>query len=123
MITIEAAAKVCHQTNRAYCEALGDNSQLEWMEAPDWQRASAINGVKFHLENPEASASASHESWLDEKRLAGWTYGPTKNAETKEHPCFVPFTALPPAQQAKDRLFKNVVDAFRELIVRDAAAA
>jgi hypothetical protein len=116
MITVRAVAEICHETNRAYCKALGDDSQPAWSEAPEWQRTSAISGVIFHRNNPEASPSASHESWLEEKRAAGWTYGPVKDPERKTHPCFVPFTGLPPEQQAKDRLFKGIVDAVRDLI-------
>jgi len=26
-------AKVCHEANRAYCESIGDNSQLSWEDA------------------------------------------------------------------------------------------
>ncbi len=106
-------ARVCHEVNKAYCEALGDTSQPPWDEAPDWQRQSAVNGVQFHLDNPHAKASASHESWLEEKRQSGWAYGEVKDPEKKEHPCFVPFDALPREQQAKDFIFKGVVDALR----------
>ena len=112
-------AEVCHETNRAYCATFGDFSQPPWASAPEWQRHSAIKGVHFHLANPQASPAASHESWLEEKRRDGWKYGPVKNPEAKEHPCFVPFTGLPPQQQAKDKLFKGVVDALRELIELD----
>jgi hypothetical protein len=116
MIKVRQVAEICHETNRAYCNALGDDSQAAWANAPEWQRVSAINGVIFHRNNPEATPSASHESWLAEKRAAGWTYGPVKDAEKKQHPCFIPFTGLPLEQQAKDRLFKGIVDSLRELI-------
>lgn len=46
----EQIARIAHETNRAYCESIGDNSQPPWQDAPDWQKLSAINGVKFHLE-------------------------------------------------------------------------
>jgi hypothetical protein len=105
-------AKVCHEANRAYCATLGDHSQPSWEDAPDWQRSSALNGVQFHISNPNAGDAASHESWLGEKEAAGWKYGPVKNPETKEHPCFVPFDQLPPEQQAKDRLFRSIVHAM-----------
>ena len=42
-------ASICHEANRAYCLSIGDESQPEWATAPDWQRVSAINGVRFHL--------------------------------------------------------------------------
>lgn len=108
----EAIARVCHEANRAWCVGLGDLSQPSWDLAPDWQRSSALNGVRFHLANPRAPASASHDEWLGEKERTGWRYGPVKDAEAKTHPCFVPFEQLPPEQQAKDRLFKAVVHAL-----------
>lgn len=105
-------ARTAHEVNRAYCAALGDNSQLAWSDAPEWQRTSAIVGVNFHLQNPDAGPSASHESWLNVKRYEGWKYGPVKDAEAKEHPCFVPYDELPVEQKAKDYLFTAVVKAL-----------
>ena len=107
---LEAIAKKCHEINRAYCAAMGDNSQLPWDQAPEWQRQSAINGVQFHVEHPDAGPDASHNSWLEEKRRDGWKFGPVKDADKKEHPCFVPYDQLPSEQKAKDYLFKGVVD-------------
>lgn len=110
METIQIA-KICHEANRAYCAALGDHSQLPWDEAPEWQRKSAVLGVEFTLANPDAPSSASHDSWLAEKQRDGWKFGPVKNAETKEHPCFVPYESLPREQQAKDYIFQAIVRA------------
>lgn len=105
-------AKVCHQANKAHCENSGDKSQVDWEDAPDWQKESAMKGVRFAMQNPEAPASSQHDAWSADKLADGWKYGPTKNPETKEHPCLVPFTDLPPFQQAKDKLFKAVVAAL-----------
>lgn len=107
--TIEKIARVCHEANRAYCQTIGDNSQPSWEDAPAWQKESAINGVQFHLNTPNAKPSDSHDSWLKEKELAGWKYGPVKDAEKKEHPCFVPYDELPADQKIKDALFIAVV--------------
>lgn len=106
-------ARVAHEANRAYCYALGDSSQQLWDEAPEWARISAIKGVEFHIANPDAGDAASHESWLAEKRATGWTYGLVKDADKKEHPCFVPFDQLPIEQQRKDALFRAIVHALR----------
>jgi hypothetical protein len=106
-------AKVCHQANKAWCESQGDTSQKDWAEAEQWQRDSAINGVKFRLENPDAPASAQHESWMEEKLSQGWVYGEVKDAEKKTHPCIVPFEELPEFQQKKDKLFSAIVDALK----------
>lgn len=114
-MTIEDLASVCHETNRAYCRTLGDGSQRPWNLVPAWQRQSCIAGVKFHLKNPAANASASHENWLKDKATDGWSYGPVKSPERKQHPCFVPFEQLPMNQQVKDVLLKAVVDGLRNL--------
>lgn len=108
---IEDVAKICHETNRAYCETLGDKSQVTWGDCPEWQRESAINGVKFHLENPNAGPAGSHANWLKEKLAAGWKYGPVKNVDAKEHPCCVPYSELPEDQRRKDSLFVGIVHA------------
>ena len=112
---INKIARVSHQTNKAYCESIGDDSQTDWEGAPGWQQMSAIRGVEFHLANPDATPSASHESWLSEKARDGWKYGPVKDPEKKEHPCFMPYDQLPVEQRVKDYLFKGVVDAMRPL--------
>lgn len=106
-------ARVCHEVNRAYCAALGDHSQPSWEDAPGWQRQSAITGVNFTIENPDAPPSASHDSWLAEKRADGWKFGPVKNPDAKEHPCFVPYEELPTEQKAKDYIFQAVVRALQ----------
>lgn len=115
-MNITEIAAVAHEANRTYCLALGDRSQLPWTEAPEWQRKSAVAGVEFRIANPEAGASAQHESWLAEKERDGWKYGETKDSEKKEHPCFVPFSELPPEQQVKDVLFSSIVRALIPLL-------
>lgn len=107
---VEAAAIAAHESNRAYCLALGDASQPPWADAPEWQRSSAIKGVYGVVagNTPEQS----HECWLEEKRATGWKYGPIKDPEKREHPCFVPYSDLPPEQRAKDHVFVSVVRAM-----------
>ena len=114
-LSIEEIAKVCHEANRGYCKALGDDSQLPWEEAPQWAKNSAINGVRFHLDNPNAGPSGSHENWLKEKEKEGWKYGEVKDPEKKEHPCFVPYDQLPKEQQAKDYIFTAIVKSLSSL--------
>lgn len=103
-------AKMVHEVNRAYCKALGDTSQLSWEDAPQWQKDSALKGVLFHASNPEYGPENSHESWLAEKNSTGWVYGVEKDEEKKTHPCMVPYNKLPVEQQAKDYIFKAIVD-------------
>lgn len=105
-------ARLCHEANRIICHMAGDFSQPMWDEAPDWQRNSAIDGVRFHLSEPDASPSASHENWVRTKLRDGWTFGPVKDADLKTHPCITPFENLPPHQQAKDYAFRSIVHAL-----------
>lgn len=106
---VEFIAHQCHEMNRHYCAAIGDLSQPDWIAAPAWQRKSAIDGVIFALNNPNATPEDSHDSWLAQKRAEGWTYGPIKNVEEKQHPCFLPYHDLAPEQRAKDALFLQTV--------------
>jgi len=107
-------AKVCHQVNKAYCESLGDKSQVDWADAPQWQRDSAVLGVKLHTNDHDAGPQASHESWMKEKVDAGWVYGEKKDpdATPPTHHCIMPFDELPKEQQAKDYIFRAVVIAL-----------
>lgn len=109
----EQAARVAHEANRAWCVAHGDMSQPSWDDAPEWQKASARDGVAFHMRNPDAGDSASHDNWTAEKVAAGWVYGPDKNpdATPPTHHCIVPFGDLPREQQIKDAIFRAVVHA------------
>ena len=111
----EQVARVCHEVNRAYCAALGDHSQAAWEDAPEWQRASARMGVDLHRMLPDTGPETSHIGWSQQKANEGWTYGPIKDAVNKTHPCLVPFNQLEPAQQAKDFIFKAVVNALTPL--------
>lgn len=106
---IEYIAKLCHEINKVFCEYLGDSSHPNWNNAPDWQKQTVVNGVKYHIDNPNAGANASHTNWMLEKEKEGWKYGEVKNVETKEHPCMVPFEDLPKEQQFKDVLFSTIV--------------
>lgn len=115
---VEDIAKICHEANKSLCETQGDNSQTDWNNAPDWQKDSAIAGVNFHLDNPDATPEDSHNSWLAQKEAEGWKYGEVKNAETKEHPCFIPYEQLPENQKAKDYLFRGIIHSLAKFIER-----
>lgn len=111
--SLDAISRVCHEVNRAYCQALGDNSQPAWEDAPEWQRSSARMGVDLHS-NGDFGPEASHISWMSQKLAEGWVYGPVKDPEAKQHPCIVPFNELPREHQAKDFIFRAVIHALRQ---------
>lgn len=105
-------ARACHEANRALCEAYGDHSQVPYDDAPAWQKKAILNGVEFHLTG-EHGPEETHESWMAQKEKDGWTYGPTKDAAKKTHPCMVPYEKLPTMQKAKDRIIAAVVNAMK----------
>ena len=107
-MTPEEIARVCHEANRALQIIQADPAPSpEWDDAPEWQRASAVEGVEKALagETPEQL----HQSWCDFKAADGWTYGETKDADQKSHPCLVPYSELPADQRIKDDLFQAIV--------------
>lgn len=109
MLSIEQIAKCAHEANRCYCLLLGDDSQPMWADAPEWQRESALIGVKYVMDNPDVTPEMTHESWLKVKRETGWVYGEAKDPELKTHPCMVEYEDLPIEQRIKDELFRGIV--------------
>lgn len=102
-------AFVTHEVNRAFCRAIGDNSQLPYESAPDWQKKSAEEGVQAIINGRVKKPEDSHASWMEAKLKDGWTWGEVKDPEKKRHPCLVPYTSLPLEQRLKDHLFFNTV--------------
>lgn len=110
-----AIAMICHSICAAYCQSLGDDSQVEWDDTPETHKQSLIAGVEMHIANPQATPEQSHESWYQQKEAEGWTYGEFKDLEKKEHPCFLPYEELPLEQKAKDYLFRSTVHLMKDL--------
>lgn len=130
----EILAAACHSAWYAYTViGLGEDGE-PWDKAPDWQKDSIRDGVRFwegQLKGFKATAGSfdteqdyeaavvewarrhlperSHENWMLHKRNHGWVYGAEKDVEKKTHPCMVPYSDLPEEQRAKDVV---VVEAF-----------
>ena len=86
-MNIELIAQMCHEVNRAWCSINNDSTQKSWSEAEQWQRDSAIKGVQFALDNPNATPESQHEAWYKDKEKDGWMFGFVKDPVKKEHPC------------------------------------
>ena len=106
-------ARIAYKVNKAYCESLGDTSQVSWEDLTKQEKSNLVNGVDCHLKNPNVGAKSSHESWCEEKISQGWVVGEIRIPETKTHPNLVPFDQLPKEQQVKDYIFRAVVDALK----------
>ena len=112
-----AIAVAAHEANRVYCQSIGDDSQLPWIEAPEEARQSAIAGVHAILAHEIASPEAAHEAWMARKIELGWTFGEVKDFEAKTHPCLVPYAELPTEQRVKDALFFAIVTSLRDGVI------
>lgn len=51
----------------------------------------------------ELIAKNVHEVWAKERMDEGWTLGPVRNDELKQHPCLVPYEELPEIEKEYDR--------------------
>jgi hypothetical protein len=100
MDKIEQIARMCHQTNKAWCELNGDNSQKSGTKHNNGKE-TAIKGVEFKLDNPDAGHDAQHNAWMADKIADGWVYGEEKDEMLKTHHCIVAFEKLPEFQQKK----------------------
>jgi len=115
---IEAIASICHEANRAWCDHWGSDVQVPWKDAPQWQKDSAVDGVRFivdcHKRGFKFSAEDVHEHWRDKKFSDGWKWAAIKNPANKEHNCLLPWSELNPKERLKDELFLGIVSAFLE---------
>lgn len=113
MLTYTQIAEICHENNRAFCQAFGDYSQPAWKYLPLEIQKSVVDGVEFHVKNPDASPQASHENWMKYKLANKWQVGPVKDVAKKEHPNLRPYSELPKEERAKDIIFGALVNTLK----------
>lgn len=51
----------------------------------------------------ERLARNTHENWASQRLADGWRWGPARDDARREHPCLVPYEALPEAEKEYDR--------------------
>jgi RyR domain len=52
----------------------------------------------------ERLAENAHDIWAKQRLAEGWQWGPHREDEQKQHPCLVPYAALPEGEKEYDRL-------------------
>ena len=68
------------------------------------------------IELREAIAENAHEVWAESRREEGWTYGPVRNDEKKQHPDMLPYNRLPESEKEYDRLMAmNTIKLVKKL--------
>lgn len=100
-------ALLVHNTVKTLNDAFNEYT-VPW----DVNRDSIIAGVKRTLENPTETPEANHNAWAAYKFAEGWTFGATKDAGAKTHPCLVPYEQLGPHAKSKDAIFQAIVRTF-----------
>lgn len=113
---VKVLAKMVHEANKAFCEGIGDNSQVPWNEAPEYNHRSAMVGVKAICENPNLTPEECHDVWMEAKKADGWVYGEVKCRDNKTHPSLVPFAELSPSEQYKDCLVISIVKSYTDFL-------
>lgn len=108
----EMIARIAHEACREFCMAMGESAGLPWESADPDLRASAISGVKAHIDK-ELTPAESHNLWTLARIRDGWTYAPVKNEYLKVHPNLVAYSELPAKERIKDFLFTAIVGAFK----------
>lgn len=56
------------------------------------------------LELCETLAAHAHDLWAQQRFLEGWQWGERRCDSTREHPCLVPYEALPETEKDYDRI-------------------
>lgn len=111
---VEQIAMIAHEANRVL-QIIQDDPTIpvsdRWLHIGAEAQSSLREGVRGVLggNTPEQS----HQSWTDFKVENGWTLGPVKDEDKKEHPLLVPYDELPESQQVKDALFVAIVNALK----------
>lgn len=112
----EVIAEVVHEANRVLTAHAGDVPvQVPWDEYPAELKQSAINGIKFCIDNPNATPEQQHENWCKFKTEQGWTQNGIYSAESKTHPHLKAYGALAPEVRLKDKMFKAIVSTLLKL--------
>lgn len=64
---------------------------------------SGVTLTKEIEELTELLAKNAHDNWARQRFADGWTYGPQRNDQAKQHPCLVHYEQLPDSEKEYDR--------------------
>lgn len=62
----------------------------------------------------ELLARNAHDVWARERMKQGWVYGPVRDDGKKEHPCLLPYEALPESEKEYDR--KTAMETLKVIV-------
>lgn len=109
--------KKLHNCIRPYNKLIDKVKHYDWLVVKN--SLSTTKDVKSYTPNPistedvalspeilelsEKIAENVHEVWAQARISEGWTYGPVRDDQKKQHPCLVPYDELPEVEKEYDR--------------------
>lgn len=99
-------ARVFYAASHVLQEALED-PQPPWDELPAWQQDAMIDVTRKCMLG--ASPKQLHALFVQHYTARGWTYGPSKDWQTRQHPVLIPWHQLPGRHQARFKLWQAIV--------------
>lgn len=90
----------CVGQARSYCDKVRmlGYEVVDVRECDEARRVSSLSDDEI-----EFLAREEHDRWMEERKRAGWTYGPKKDVERKLHPCLVGWDELSDDVREYDR--------------------
>ncbi len=70
---------------------------------PSMVDTSSVNVPKALIDLSEKIAKNTHEVWSAGRIADGWTWGPKRDDQLKQHPCLVPYEDLSEEEKEYDR--------------------
>lgn len=90
----------CVEQARSYCDKVRmlGYEVVDVRECDETRRVSSLSDDEI-----EFLAREEHHRWMEERKRAGWIYGPEKDVERKLHPCLVGWDELSDDVREYDR--------------------
>jgi len=98
--------QVFYAASQALQATLGE-PQPPWDELPAWQHQAMVDVTRSCMMG--ANPKQLHTLWVQHYSAQGWTYGPEKNWETRQHPIIILWHELPLRYQARFKLWQAMV--------------
>lgn len=111
MFSADEIAVVVYEAIRGYNQVIGDPwLDPPWSGAMMFHRGATINGVHAVMDGKDPRGL--HEAWYEYYTRDGWVRGDVKDGwalPRPTHPSLVTWDELPPVEQLKYVLFRDVV--------------
>lgn len=112
-LNVERIARIVHAMLNAYSGLVGLATVSETDDYDAAAKSSTEQAVQLVLQNPEITAEALHQHWVESKKNEGWVYGEAKDSQAKTHPCLVDWSELSKEHRIKDEFFISIVASYK----------